>query len=696
MSLITINKQADPNVSNEIDASKLHQFFRSGYTFKKDSQVSLVNLSVKNDLRNFDIIKGQNDTFVWRIGGSATYMQKEVVLSSGSYNGSALATEIQTKLNASVILGVYKDQFTCTYDGIANQFTIEYNQNLTGDNTNTFQVYKIEEGEPDRSLVIDDTTDPTNVSFTFGDNEYDNDSLEKQGKEYIITGDKGIFGNGGNSSLISRPVEGYVKSETLTTLKSGPISDSQGAILPNITFIDATTTALTNGWDLQDATKSYFIEISDEGTLRIGFDEDYEPDEDDITFFYTSTANYFERFTDNDRTTAPIDFLEFTGTGSLTLTLGKLGYSSCSIGFVRDYLYKGRDNYDVGDYEIRESYGGHDVIFSMDDNGTEPVFDLSRMLQTNVKFPNRGWRTEDITARNITPSDFNNLPDNPAVWGSFTYNTDHIKMSIEIDSNQKIIVKVSHDDAGDGVFTEEITFRQSGNNDGFNSLIKEIQYPLRPVLCLGTGSRYKGAVYNCTGLYDLTEIHNPHHLFKNDNHIENEILTHPVNEMGISLGAPLTLAFFVKFDKLDDSDKTSIPANSFDPNTANISQLIGMDRFVNFVNGSETNQAISTRTPNNIITLPTMYLSLPQFNGIRSINYSGDNSKDIAVIQGSDFKIDEQSGIYNYSPNTLLYTSLGLSNDTILYDIQAELRYASGNLVKNLQLPTTITIHVKQ
>lgn len=269
-------------------------------------------------------------------------------------------------------------------------------------------------------------------------------------------------------------------------------------------------------------------------------------------------------------------------------------------------------------------------------------------------------------------------------------------MSIEIDSNQKIIVKVSHDDAGDGVFTEEITFRQSGNNDGFNSLIKEIQYPLRPVLCLGTGSRYKGAVYNCTGLYDLTEIHNPHHLFKNDNHIENEILTHPVNEMGISLGAPLTLAFFVKFDKLDDSDKTSIPANSFDPNTANISQLIGMDRFVNFVNGSETNQAISTRTPNNIITLPTMYLSLPQFNGIRSINYSGDNSKDIAVIQGSDFKIDEQSGIYNYSPNTLLYTSLGLSNDTILYDIQAELRYASGNLVKNLQLPTTITIHVKQ
>lgn len=691
MSLITINKQADPNVSNEIDASKLHQFFRSGYTFKKDSQVSLVNLSVKNDLRNFDVIKGVNDTFVWRIGGHPTYMQKEVVLSSGSYNGDALATEIQTKLNASVILGLYKDQFTCSYNGSLNRFTIGYTQNTTGSTENTFQVYKIE--DEDRNLVID-TTNPDNVSFTFADNQYDNDSLEKFGKEYIITGDKGIFGNGGNSSLISRPVQGYVKSETLTTLKSASISDSEGLILPGITFVDATTTALTNGWDLEDANKDYFIEISDEGTLRIGFDEDYEPNEDDITFFYTSTANYFERFTDNDRTTAPIDFLEFTGTGSLSLTLGKLGYSSCSIGFVRDYLYKGKDNYDIGDYEINDGYKGHDVIFSMDDNGTEPVFDLSRMLQTNVKFPNTGWRTDSITEQNITPNTFNTLPDAPAVWGDFTYKTDHIKMSIEIDSNQKIIVKVSHDDNGDENFTEEITFRQSGNTDGFNSLIKEIQYPLRPVLCLGTGGRYKGAVYNCTGLYDLTEIHNPHHLFKNDNHLENEILSHPVAEMGISFGASLTLSFFVKFDKLDDSDV--IPANSFDPNTANISQLIGMDRFVNIANGSPTNEAISSGTPNNIITLPTMYLSLPQFNGIRSINYSGDNSKDIAVIQGSDFKLDEQSGIYNYSPNTLLYTSLGLSNDTILYDIQAELRYASGNLVKNLQLPTTITLHVKQ
>jgi hypothetical protein len=311
------------------------------------------------------------------------------------------------------------------------------------------------------------------------------------------------------------------------------------------------------------------------------------------------------------------------------------------------------------------------------------------MLQVpGTVFPNNGWRKESISQTDIKPSEFGSLPGTPLSWTAFIYGDDTIRMKIEIDSNQKILCKLSHDDAGNKIFVEEVLFQESGTGN-FLSGISEKQFPLRSVLCLGTGSFYRGAVYRSSGEFDISKIDNPHTVVSEDH----EIAVHDT-EMAISLGAALVLSSFMKFKKLDTSDGR-IVGGKINPNIANIGQLIGFDKYVSVISGSTSNSFVSPNNPNYIVDLPSMYLSLPQFNGINGRNYFGDNTRDIAAIPGKSFTIDSSS-VYNYNPASMLYTSLGLNQDLTLYELKAELRHKTGLLATNIENPVSITLHVRE
>ncbi len=257
MSLITLRSvQQDNGANTSQSASNFTNHFKDPIVLGPGNTIELVSMSIIK-LDRYEIILGQNDTFIWRIGAGAStlggtplYSQHVVVLVPGSYNGADLALHIAEQLNSSTLLGLYRGTWTCVFSSETSdsnaKFTINYAQNPTpaenGENTTWIQKYGA--GNPYTLSAVQTPFSSQKLEFTptaMG-------TGSGTGDGYGFHSDRGIFSNGGQTSQIIEPVS---LLDEITTLDS---QDNQilnfGTTTQTVKTI-FTKPVLPNNWEYQ-------------------------------------------------------------------------------------------------------------------------------------------------------------------------------------------------------------------------------------------------------------------------------------------------------------------------------------------------------------------------------------------------------------------------------------------------------------
>ncbi len=225
MSLITLRSQINELSAESIDNSYIQNTFKEGLTVNPTDTVSLVSLSM-NKQNKINISDG-NDTLIWRFGGRAQFAQHVVKLTHGSYTPEEMTTVLQSGLDDSVLIGVFKRQvddatkgFNVEYDSTANpkEWTITMTVQsvpITGDgNLNTFEVHEnlTETNNRNDGITEADTPVANEKGYEFKGLPYGTGKVDLNGpdspfdtreRNNINVGDKGIFANGGMHGVVS-------------------------------------------------------------------------------------------------------------------------------------------------------------------------------------------------------------------------------------------------------------------------------------------------------------------------------------------------------------------------------------------------------------------------------------------------------------------------------------------------------------
>ncbi len=257
MSLITLRStQQDNGATVSQSASNFTNHFKEGIVLGPGNTIELVSMSIVK-LSKYEVIQGENDTFIWRIGagpsslgGTPTYSQHVVTLVPGSYNGQALATHITEQLNNSTLLGVYKGKWTCVYSSETKddnaKFTINYGQNATptpnAELVEWTQTYGA--GSP-FTLLSEPTENTTRLKFT----QTAMGSHGVNSKGYGFHSDRGIFSNGGQNQIIINPVELLDEIDFVGAGSSQFLNFNNNN--GNTVQVVFTAPALPNGWTTQ-------------------------------------------------------------------------------------------------------------------------------------------------------------------------------------------------------------------------------------------------------------------------------------------------------------------------------------------------------------------------------------------------------------------------------------------------------------
>ncbi len=254
MSLVTLRSTQQDNGANVSQSSaNFTNHFKDPIVLGPGNTIELVSMSIIK-LDKYEIIQGENDTFIWRIGsgpssegGTPLYSQHVVTLVAGSYNGMELAAHIQEQLNNSTILGVYKGGWTCVFTiatGDTNaKFSISYSP-VDTPAENGSEVTWTQDYLGDTPYTITSVTTPldgkkykwnaTNMGVT-GD----------KSSGYGFSSDRGIFSNGGRNTAIIPPVALMDEITTLTLLNNQIENYNNSGNNVLVTF-EAKT--LTNNW----------------------------------------------------------------------------------------------------------------------------------------------------------------------------------------------------------------------------------------------------------------------------------------------------------------------------------------------------------------------------------------------------------------------------------------------------------------
>ena len=722
MSLVTISSKKNTEVQRDTDPAIIRNHFKDGLVFREGTEVGLVSLTI-NKSNAYEVIAGQNDTFVWRIGDRTFYEQHTVTVAEGSYTGDQLANEIALKVNASTILGNYYGEWTCSYDAEAQSgagaFTLNYGQKETpaAPNPNTFSVY--EGGTP--TFTSNSTAQ---VSIT-GDGSADD--FESDTNPLIITGNKGIFPNEGITTTIIRPQEGYSQADQTTalTLKPTTYTNYANPFAFAITIAATTGTALTNGWELEldfsasGGVNRYWVYLGD-GRWGESTNENATANEANSTefFFYNPTRGLYATAANGGRGAEIVGVginIKYTDATLMAVTQSNLGYGSTVSGYVRNYLYKGRDNYpaNVNADILPDQPSGFDVSLRCVDNTarTGVKFTLAKLIHdNNIEFPDAGWRTPSANVIGFVDIDpttgFSGLPvvDGgvaPSNWTTFTNKIDHIRIQVKITKVRQVSIIVAHDTAGDGIFVEEQIVRDSaGVGNLFGSTIKEKFFPLRPVLAISRGNQYFGSRYIVKGVFDATEILNPDFEVADANTVLHLREVVSADTFAVPTNAQ-TLAALFKFGAIYPSDAGgSQPSGFLDPSdfdpAGNINTLLGFNRLYNFAAGNTSNPVVSTSSPTTTVSEPTLSLELPDFNIKGANGNTGDSMRVIAVVPKEELATNQQSGTLHYYPAFPIMIDLNLAQESIFYDLNAILRLPDGRVANDLVNPTEITLLFKE
>ncbi len=279
MSLITLRSTNNNNGSNVSEsAANFSNHFKEGIVISPGDTFELVSMSI-NKLDKFEIIQGNNDTFIWRIGpgpsssaAPANFSQHVVVLTAGSYNGADLAKHIEEQVNNSTLLGVYHGGWTCSYTPSTTsagsttnaKFTLTYNENTTptpnGTSLNLAQNYG--SGNP-YSITNEATPITKKIQMTSNNFFIGNRSVSKNATEpvppnniqgYGFSGDRSIFGNGGEYHATFKTCKGLKAIANLDDVRFKNWNNGGSST----DLIDAEWTALSpgdvnlrNGWNYQ-------------------------------------------------------------------------------------------------------------------------------------------------------------------------------------------------------------------------------------------------------------------------------------------------------------------------------------------------------------------------------------------------------------------------------------------------------------
>ncbi len=738
MSLVTISSKRNTEVQRDTDPAIIKNHFKDGLVLREGTEVALVSLTI-NKLDLFEIIAGENDVFIWRIGNRQSFEQHTVTIAEGNYNGSTLATELALKANASTLLGNFKGTWTCTFDQTAQNgegaFTMNYDQNETpaAPNAQTYTAY--DGGTPS---ITNNGTALVQVNGAVGNPAVDD--FATGDNPLIITGNKGIFPNDGDFECIIRPQEGYTEIDQREALRaSGGLVDetiySGGTPTNRLgTFTPTTGTPATNGWSLvftyeNGDDPTYWVYLGDG---EWGVDETYDgtltatrANSDDF-YFWNPTRGVWADELNGGRGAEVVNTGSFyikNGGVPFAVVQGNIGMGKTISGYVRNYLYKGRTNYpgDANADILKTSPDGFDITVTCEDTEAEDgvFFSLGRMVQNaGIEFPNPGWRSASSLVtdfEDLDPtSDFSSLPPvagvTPANWASYNYPDDHIKIRVAISKVLQVQIYLSHDTSGNGTFIEEQFVRRTGDSNGFNTTIKEKFFPLRPVMAVGRGNQYFASRYFLQGKFDSTEIVNPNFEVANANtvlhkgesvELEDESDTVTTSPAAAVPANAMTVSALYKFGEIYASDTGGNPpegglaAEDLTP-SGSINPVLGFNRLYNFGSGQTSNGVVSTNSPITNIAEPTLSLELPDFNIKGANGNTGDSMRVIAVVPKEELHTNEKTGTLHYYPSFPIMIDLNLPQEQIFYDLNAILRLPDGRVANDLINPTEITLLFKE
>ena len=738
MSLVTLSSKRNTEVQRDTDPAIIKNHFKDGLVLREGTEVGLVSLTI-NKLDLFEIIAGQNDVFVWRIGNRQSFEQHTVTIAEGNYNGSSLAIELALKANASTLLGNFKGQWTCTFDqsgqGGDGSFTMNYGQNETPA-TNNSQTYNLYDGGT--PSFTNNGTALVQVSGAVGNPAVDD--FATGDNPLIITGNKGIFPNDGDFQCIIRPQEGYTQADQVTALQAGggfcdeTVYTASVGVTRTGAFNNTTGTEASNGWQLlfqydngDDPTYWVYLGDGEWGADDGGDGQDTANRANcDDFYFYNPTRGVWANIENGGRGAEVPNtgaFYILQGGVPFSVPQGNVGMGKTVSGYVRNYLYKGRTNYpaDVNADILKSSPDGFDITLTCEDTAAEDgvLFSLGRMVQNaGIEFPNANWRLPSALIadfENLNPlTDFTGLPAisgvTPSNWAAYNYPDDHIKIRVAISKVLQIQIYLSHDTAGDNVFIEEQFVRRTGDNNNFNTTIKEKFFPLRPVIAVGRGNQYFASRYILEGKFDTTEIVNPNFqvassaitLHKGDAvDLADESETVTISPATAVPANAMTVGALYKFGEIFASDTTGSPpeggldALDLTP-SGSINSTIGFNRLYNFASGQTTNGVTSTSNPITNIAEPTLSLELPDFNIKGANGNTGDSMRVIAVVPKEELNTNEKTGTLHYYPTFPIMIDLNLPQEQIFYDLNAILRLPDGRVANDLINPTEITLLFKE
>ena len=202
MSLITLRSSQHQNGATLSESAALiSNYFKEGIPLQPGNTLELVSMSITK-LEKFEVIEGQNDTFIWRIGTGPSaignvpnFSQHQVTLPAGSYNGADLALTLQDSLNNSTLLGNYRGKWAVTFTGATSgaagaaganaKFSIVYGQNTTPPSNGQTQNYNVIGAN---APTITSETNHTKIDFTNAPDVDNNISVINNG----IYGDKSL------------------------------------------------------------------------------------------------------------------------------------------------------------------------------------------------------------------------------------------------------------------------------------------------------------------------------------------------------------------------------------------------------------------------------------------------------------------------------------------------------------------------
>lgn len=273
MSLITLRSSQQTNGATVGESAALiRNYFKEGIELMPGNALELVSMSITK-LDKFEIVQGQNDQFIWRIGtgpstvgGVPNFSQHQVFIPAGSYNGAALAQTIAEATNSSTLLGNYRGQWTCVFtpskidgdNGTNAKFTLNYGQRGTPPSNGENVLYD-SVGAGAISFTKDTPNKVVSVSWTVINPRDQGQSLIDNG----IYGDRSIYANGGDITAIIKPLKDLTSVPDMVAtdnLLTDYLTDI-GSEDINVIITDFSN---AQGWQYKME-----FEEGDEGTIRI-------------------------------------------------------------------------------------------------------------------------------------------------------------------------------------------------------------------------------------------------------------------------------------------------------------------------------------------------------------------------------------------------------------------------------------------